>query len=434
MLQERPFSDYKSEAEAWITLATGEYYPDILTDACHLYEPVLVEFGDNFRHIVEVQKRFNQRPMPDEVLCALLWEYKDRGNNNRLYHADNLGVLAALAKDEAVAGKVRLVYIDPPFATDSAFESRQQQHAYDDHLTGAAFVEALRERLILIHQLLADDGSLYLHLDSRMAFHMRLILDEIFGEQQFRNCITRKKCNPKNYTRKTYGTTADYILFYTKTDHYVWNRAVDAWDEARIIKEYPCTDERGRRYKKVPVHAPGVRNGETGKMWHGMSPPPGKHWQYTPDRLDEMDARGEIYWSPTGNPRRKVYLENSAGVPVQDIWLGMKDAHNQNIHITGYPTEKNLAMLERIIEASSNPGDLVLDCYAGSGTTLAAASSLNRRWIGVDRSDEALKTMLRRFEIGTERMGDFVNTPSNTTTLPLFTPNNTDFTLFTEKK
>lgn len=375
---------------------------------------------------------------PVEILATPAGHYQTsreycRGNN-RLFHADNLGALAALAHDPALAGKIRLVYIDPPFATDSAFESRQQQHAYDDHLTGTTFVEALRERLILIHRLLADDGSLYLHLDSRMVFHMRLILDEIFGEQQFRNCITRKKCNPKNYTRKTYGTTADYILFYTKTDQYVWNRALEPWDETRILKEYPCSDERGRRYKKVPVHAPGVRNGETGKLWRGMLPPPGKHWQYTPDKLDEMDARGEIYWSPTGNPRRKVYLENSAGIPVQDIWLDMKDAHNQNIQITGYPTEKNLAMLERIIEASSNPGDWVLDCYAGSGTTLAAAASLNRQWIGIDRSDEAIKTILHRFANGTKRMGDFVNTPAKTNTLPLFNASNTDFTLFVEKK
>lgn len=374
---------------------------------------------------------------PAEVLALPPKHYQSSrihcGGDNRLYHADNLGVLATLANDKTVTGKIRLVYIDPPFATDSAFESRQQQHAYDDHLTGSEFVEALRERLILIHHLLADDGSLYLHLDSRMAFHMRLILDEIFGAQNFRNCITRKKCNPKNYTRKTYGNTADYILFYTKSDNYVWNRALEPWDEARSLKEYPCVDERGRRYKKVPVHAPGVRNGETGKLWRGMLPPAGKHWQYIPSKLDEMDARGEIYWSPTGNPRRKVYFENSAGIPVQDIWLDMKDAHNQNIHITGYPTEKNLDMLERIVEASSNPGDLVLDCYAGSGTTLAAATSLGRRWIGVDRSNEAIKTVLRRLDVGTERMGDFVNTPAYTNTLPLFNTSNTDFTLFVEQ-
>ncbi len=354
------------------------------------------------------------------------------GGENRLYHADNLAVLAALAKDEAVKGKVKLVYIDPPFATAAAFESRKQKHAYDDHLVGPDFVESLRERLILLHRILADDGSLYLHLDERMIFHFRVVLDEIFGKKYFRNCITRKKCNPKNYTRKTYGNVADYILFYTKSDNYVWNRPVEPWDEAKAMKEYRYLDEDGRRYKKVPVHAPGVRNGETGKEWRGKMPPPGKHWQYLPAKLDEMDARGEIYWSSTGNPRRKIYLENSTGIPVQDIWIDMRDAHNQNIHITGYPTEKNPALLARIIEASSNPDDLVMDCYAGSGTTLVTAAEQGRKWIGIDRSDEAIKTILHRLSHGTERMGDFVNRHPQPSLLPLFSI--TDFTLFEEVK
>jgi len=352
---------------------------------------------------------------------------------NRLYHADNLGVLAALAQDETVAGQVRLVYIDPPFATASAFHSRKQNHAYDDHLVGAEFIEFLRERLVLIHRLLADDGSLYLHLDERMAFHFRVVLDEIFGEQGYRNFITRKKCNPKNYTRKTYGNVADYILFYTKSDAYVWNRPVEQWDEMKANKEYQYTDEKtGRRYKKVPIHAPGARNGATGGEWRGMMPPPGKHWQYLPSKLDEMNARGDIYWSPTGNPRRKIYLEDSAGIPVQDIWTDMRDAHNQNIHVTGYPTEKNPDMIARIIEASSNPGDIVLDCFAGSGTTLAVASQLGRRWIGVDCSEEAIKTTLYRFEHGTERMGDFVNCNPQASSLLLF-KKVADFTLFLGK-
>ena len=352
--------------------------------------------------------------------------------DNRLYHGDNLPVLAALARDDSIAGKVRLVYIDPPFATAAAFESRKQRHAYNDHLIGPAFIEALRERLILLHHLLSNDGSLYLHLDGRMTFHMKVIMDEIFGEKNFRNCITRKKCNPKNYTRKTYGNVSDYILFYTKSDSFVWNRPVDEWDEARAAKEYQYVDESGRRYKKVPVHAPGVRNGETGKPWRGKMPPPGKHWQYTPSTLDEMDARGEIYWSPTGNPRRKIYLENSAGVPVQDIWMDMLDAHNQNIHVTGYPTEKNASLLTRIIKASSNPNDLVLDCYVGSGTTLEVASNLGRRWIGVDCSDEAIKTIRHRLAHGTERMGDFVNGNKEAISLPLFSIS--DYTLLHEMK
>ncbi len=159
---------------------------------------------------------------------------------------------------------------------------------------------------------------------------------------------------------------------------------------------------------KVPVHAPGERNGETGKLWRGKLPPPGKHWQYPPSVLDEMDARGEIYWSPNGNPRRKIYLDESNGIPAQDIWLHFRDAHNQNINVTGYPTEKNLQMLQRIVHASSNEGDLVLDCFAGSGTTLVAAERAGRRWIGVDSGIKAIETTLRRLAQGSEPMGDYV--------------------------
>ena len=147
------------------------------------------------------------------------------------------------------------------------------------------------------------------------------------------------------------------------------------WTENRAVKEYQCIEAgTGRRYKKVPIHAPGTRNGESGKTWRGLSPPPGKHWQYLPGTLDEMDARGEIYWSPTGNPRRKVYLDASEGVPVQDLWLDFRDAHNQNIRITGYVAmgkkdlariefEKGLALpsLEKVDEITKTRGRVVLE-------------------------------------------------------------------------
>lgn len=344
---------------------------------------------------------------------------------NRLYYGDNLPILASLIKDDSIRGKVRLVYIDPPFATKSVFKSRNQTDAYGDLLIGSHYVEFLRERLILLRELLAEDGSIYVHLDENMAFHAKVLMDEVFGPSNFRNWITRKKCNPKNYTKRTYGNVSDYILFYTKSDNFVWNRPVDPWTDARSAKEYQCTDTAtGRKYKKVPVHAPGVRNGETGKHWRGMPPPPGKHWQFTPATLDEMDARGEIYWSPNGNPRRKIYLDTSAGVPVQDIWMEFRDAHNQNIEVTGYPTEKNPALLERIINASSAKGDIVLDGFSGSGTTVAVASDLGRRWIGIDNSHEAIAVTLQRFAKGVSRMGDFVSregmSPRSDAPLPLF--------------
>jgi adenine-specific DNA-methyltransferase len=154
-----------------------------------------------------------------------------------------------------------------------------------------------------------------------------------------------------------------------------------------------------------------------------MLPPLGKHWQYTPETLEQMDQRGEIYWSSNGNPRRKIYLDESQGIPIQDIWLDVKDAHNQNIKVTGYPTEKPTELLRRIIQASSQEGDLVLDCFAGSGTTLTVASELNRSWIGMDNSLEALKTILKRFAFGLEAMGDFTHKTSpdtNQPSLPMF--------------
>jgi adenine-specific DNA-methyltransferase len=339
----------------------------------------------------------------------LLWQ--GAASNNRLYHGDNLPILASLLKDSSIRGKVRLIYIDPPFATNSVFHSRSQVDAYHDLLVGSVFIEFIRKRLLILRELLADDGSIYVHLDENMAFYIKVIMDEIFMERNFRNWITRRKCSHKNYTKKRYGDISDYILFYTKSDQYVWNRPIEEWTTERANKEYAYIEETtGRRYKKVPIHAPGTRNGETGQAWRGVLPPPGKHWQYPPRVLDELDARGEIYWSPTGNPRRKIYLDNSPGIPVQDIWSDFRDTRNQNVLSTGYPTEKNPAILERIVKASSNAGDLVLDCFSGSGTTLAVASQLGRKWIGIDNSMEAIRTTLRRFSYGVERHGDYVNT------------------------
>lgn len=337
---------------------------------------------------------------------------------NALYFGNNLPALATLLQDPNVRGQVRLIYIDPPYATGGVFQSRTQQDAYDDLLVGAHFVEFLRERLVLMHELLADNGSIYVHLDKNMAFAIKVIMDEVFGPQNFRSWITRKKCNPKNYTSKSYGNVADFILFYTKSDDYIWHRPYEEWTDAHALKEYSNVDTNGRRYKKVPVHAPGVRYGETGKPWRGMLPPAGKHWQYTPAKLEEFDAQGHMYWSPTGNPRRKVYFDESEGIPVQDIWMDYKDAHNQNIKITGFPTEKNPDLIQRIIEASSNPNDIVLDCFSGSGTTLAVASHTRRRWIGIDESALALATIIRRFACGLEPMGNYLSAQSENVNFP----------------
>ncbi|MGN0889471.1 MAG: site-specific DNA-methyltransferase [Kiritimatiellia bacterium] len=366
---------------------------------------------------ISVSLSYSGKKSIEEILSGAkadvfsVWRNEDASGNalNRLYWGDNLPILRMLLDDERVCGKVKLVYIDPPYATNSVFQSRDQKDAYADLLQGAQFVEFLRERLLVIRELLSPEGSIYVHLDDNMAFEIKMVMDEVFGKEHFQNWITRKKCSTKNTTRKRFGNIADYILFYTKSDEYIWNRPFDPWNEERIAEEYPYVDEKtGRRYKRVPVHAPGTRNGATGGKWRGMLPPKGKHWQYTPTTLDELDAKGEIYWSKNGNPRRKVFFDPGKGVPQQDIWLNYRDSINQNMVITGYPTEKNLAMLENIVAASSNPGDIVLDAFCGSGTTMQAAYNLGRSWIGIDCEEEAVCSVLKRFNIGSEKMGDFV--------------------------
>ncbi len=328
----------------------------------------------------------------------------------QLFKGNNLGAMLWLMQDQAVRGKVQCVYIDPPYATSMAFVDREVRHAYDDVLLGAEYIEFLRRRLIVLRELMADEGTIFVHLDQNMIFEAKIIMDEIFGRKNFRNFITRRKCSTKNYTRHTFGNVSDHILFYSKSDSYTWHRPYDQWTKERLAEEYPYVDAAtGKRYKRVPVHAPGVRNGATGKLWRGKLPPPGKHWQFTPARLDELDAAGEIYWSSSGNPRRKVFYDANKGIPAQDIWLDSKDPHNQNTLITGYPTEKNFDMLCRIVEATTNPGNLVLDCFSGSGTTLEAASVLGRQFIGIDNSDAAIASTVNRLQNGRKRMGDFVS-------------------------
>lgn len=333
---------------------------------------------------------------------------KEEYSDNKLFFGDNFDAMLYLL-ERGYKGKLKLIYIDPPFSTSFNFNNKDQKHAYSDLLSGGEYVEFLRERLVLMKELLSEEGSIYLHLDNNMAFTMKLIMDEIFGEKNCRAFITRKKCSTKNYTKNTYGNISDYIMFYSKSDKYTWNRPFDPWDLDKMVEQYPYVDAQGRRYKKVPIHAPGERNGETGKEWRGKFPPKGKHWQYTPEKLDELDAAGEIYWSSSGNPRRIVYCDPKKGVPIQDIWLNYRDSINQAQKTTGYPTEKNYDMLKMIISSSSSAGDLIMDCFAGSGSTLGAAFELGRNWIGIDNSIESIKAIQKRFKEGLDVYGDYVN-------------------------
>ena len=319
---------------------------------------------------------------------------------------DNFFVLNRLLREHK---KATLFYLDPPYGTGFDFHSRDLEHAYKDSMGQAEYLEFMRRRLILMRECMADDGSIYVHIGHQMLAPLKVVMDEIFGADNFRNLITRRKCSSKNFTRKQYANINDYLLFYSKGREYKWNQPGIDPEQAWIEKEYPKIDKLGRCFKLVPVHAPGTRNGKTGQPWRGMLPPPGKHWQYAPSKLDELDRGGDIHWSRNGNPRRKVYWTPDKKVAFTDYWDKYRDAHHQSIKITGYPTEKNLEMIKMIVGASSEPSDLVIDPFCGSGTTLHAACDLGRRYIGIDASFSAAKATLRRMRHGLEPMGDYVN-------------------------
>jgi adenine-specific DNA-methyltransferase len=325
-------------------------------------------------------------------------------HSSLLIHGDNLPCMLSLLDYKGAAGKIDLVYIDPPFATNSVFRigknrtatisaSEGDQVAYEDKRVGSDFLEFIRRRAIVIRELLSSRGSFYLHIDYKIGHYVKVVLDEVFGSANFRNDITRVKCNPKNFVRDGYGNIKDMVLFYTKGSEFIFNEPVVPQTEAEVEKLFPKIAPDGRRYTTTPLHAPGeTQNGETGKPWREMMPPTGRHWRYAPAALEELDKQGLIEWSSKGNPRKIIFAEDAEarGKRVQDIWE-YKDPQYPE-----YPTEKNSEMLRLILAASSNPDSLVMDCFAGSGTTLLAASEMGRRWIGIDESQAAIDLMAQR--------------------------------------
>jgi len=321
---------------------------------------------------------------------------------NKLIQGDNLAVLKSLISDYDLAGKIDLIYIDPPFATNGHFmigeerantisSSNTDQIAYSDTLLGADFLEFLRERLILLRELMSEKGSIYLHIDYKIGHYVKIIMDEVFGIKNFKNDITRIKCNPKNFHRKAYGNIKDLILFYSKSENPIWNNPKLPFSDEDTDRLFKKTDKDGRKYTTIPLHAPGeTSNGNTGKEWRGSRPPKGRHWRSDPAILEEWDKQGLIEWSKNGVPRKKIFIDERDGKKMQDIWE-FKDPQYPS-----YPTEKNLDLLKLIINASSEDQSLVLDCFCGSGTTLIAAQELGRNWIGIDQSEQAIKVAQKR--------------------------------------
>lgn len=317
---------------------------------------------------------------------------------NKLIHGDNLNILKAFYLDSNVKGKIDLIYIDPPFGTGQDFVGYDESRFYSDRLVDTEFLEFLRRRLVFLRELLSEHGSIYLHIDNKIGHYVKIILDEIFGNTNFRNDISRIKCNPKNFDRKAFGNIKDTIYFYSKSkpngkDIMHWTDYRQPLSDEEIVKQFPKIDSRGRRYATTPLHAKGeTKNGPTGWTWKGLEPPKGRHWRYHPDELTRLDKEGLIEWSSNGNPRKIIFAYENKGKKIQDIW-DFKDPGYEN---SKYPTEKNIELLKNIILSSSSEGSLILDCFCGSGTTLLAAEALNRNWIGIDSNEVAIQTVEER--------------------------------------
>ena len=323
---------------------------------------------------------------------------------NFIIQGENFEALSILLNN-GYKSKIDLIYIDPPFSTSNDFIISDERTstisipkngiiAYSDKLVGEEYLEFIRERLILLRELLSDSGSIYLHIDYKIGHYIKIIMDEVFGENNFINDITRIKGNPKNFKRKAYGNQKDLVLFYAKNKgKHIFNDITEPLELEEIEKRFNKIDIDGRRYNTIPLHAPEESQGETGGEFLGILPPEGRHWRTSPKVLEKLNEEGLIEWSKNGVPRLKKFADEHKGKKIQDIWLDFKDPQYPE-----YPTQKNSDMLEMIIQQSSLKGSIVLDCFCGSGSTLLAAEKFDRKFIGVDESQIAIDVTTKKLD------------------------------------
>jgi DNA modification methylase len=346
-----------------------------------------------------------------------------------LFYGDNLDVLRQHIPDESVD----LVYLDPPFnsnvnynilfAAQDGSRSAAQIKAFGDtwqwdRVAAAAYEEVVERggevsramqafrtilaesnmlaylammapRLVELQRVLKGTGSLYLHCDPTASHYLKILLDAAFGPRFFRSEIVWKRSSAHSDTkqgRRVHGHIHDTIFFYTNSDKWTWNPIYTPYDQFYIESKYRHVEEStGRRYRLSDLTAakPG---GDTSYEWHGRRPYKGRYWAYSREKMDQFHAEGRIRFpaKPDGVPELKRYLDEQPGVPLQDLWTDLDPINAKAAERLGYPTQKPESLLERIIESSSNPGDVVLDPFCGCGTAVAVAEKLDRRWIGID--------------------------------------------------
>jgi site-specific DNA-methyltransferase (adenine-specific) len=295
---------------------------------------------------------------------------------------DNLDLLRALP-DRCID----LVAIDPPFNSNRAYA-----HYDDRHGSSGAYVAFLAPRLRELARVLIPTGSLYCHCDHHAGHLLRLLLD---GLLRFRSEIIWRRTNAKGLAFRGYPTNHDTILYYTAGDRFTFHRPYCALDEEYVRRFYrhvePAT---GRRYRLSDLTNPNPDRPNLTYEWNGHV----RVWRWTRERMAEAHRRGLIHYTKTGLACQKRYLDEMKGRPVDTVWDDIAPVGAQAAERLGYPTQKPLSLLERIVAASSNPGDVVLDAFCGSGTALVAAQRLGRRWIGMDAAPAAVALAARRLE------------------------------------
>ena len=346
--------------------------------------------------------------------------------NRTIWTGDNLAVMRGMNSNS-----VDLIYLDPPFnsnrnysapigseAAGAAFKDTWTlddvdlaEHgeiadrnpalykvidaAGDAHGKGMkSYLIMMGTRLLEMRRLLKDSGSIYLHCDPTAGHYLKLVMDAVFGSGNFVNEIVWRRFGSHNDATRRYGRVHDILLFYSMGDRFTWNRVFEPYDEEYLKKSYRNKDSRGR-YTTSPLQARTLSGGGYEYEWKGIV----DIWKFPMERLEALDAEGLIHWPEKGSiPRRKVYLDEAKGVPARDVILDIKPLSTGAKERLGYPTQKPLALLKRIIAASSQPDDVVLDPFCGCATACIAAEQLDRQWVGIDLSPLAAALVLRRAE------------------------------------
>lgn len=309
---------------------------------------------------------------------------------------------------------VDLIYIDPPFNSNRNYEvsraEMKEERAFNDrHASTRAYIDFMRPRCVELRRVLKDTGSFYYHCDRHADSYIRVMLDQIFGAEQFLSHIIWRRTTAHNDAKRRWGAVNDSIYHYTKSNKYVFNPQYGTYSETYLADKYRYKEPDGRAYMLDNLRSPQPRPNLT-YTYKGYHPHP-NGWAVSPEKMERLEAEGRLYFpkNPGSRIRIKRYLDERKGMPIGNVWTDISPVNSMARVRVGYPTQKPLPLLERIIKASSNPGDIVLDAFCGCGTALVAAQRLGRRWIGIDISPTACRVMAERLEddCGLRRGEDF---------------------------